>query len=329
MNWKLKAYTQKVAAGLPKGTGYRLYYVLQKLHGTFKPDRLMPRLGVARQIVELARQSGRTVSGKIFFELGTGWTCGTPLGLWLCGVGKVITVDLNPYLKESLVLGELRYLMSHVDEVRRLFGNDGRSAVFQERLDLLCRRPPQTLADLWALTGVEYRPRYDARKTDLPDQAVDFYFSWYVLQHIPVADLRAIWKESARILRPEGLVVHCVDAGDQFTRADPTLSAINFLQFDAATWEHYAGNRFAWHNRLRASDHLALAGEQGFEILHAERKVDEASLKLIRGGFPLHPDFQGKTLEDLATIRVVFTAAKRGAAGLSIPSAHPTGHELK
>ncbi len=212
-------------------------------------------------------------------------------------------------------MGELHHLTTHLEEVQRLFGDDGQSVVFLERLTYLCKRAPRTLADLWALTGMEYRPCYDARKTELPDHAVDFYFSWYVLQHIPVDDLRAVWKECARILHPEGLAVHCVDAGDQFTRADPSLSAINFLQFDAATWKRYAGNRFAWHNRLRASDHLALASELSFEILHVERKVDESSLKLIHGGFPLHPDFRGKTPEDLATIRLVFTAAKKGPSG--------------
>lgn len=310
MNWKIKAYIQKMSAALPDRLGYGLYHSLQKLQGTFRADRVLPRLGVARKMVDLAQQYGRSICGKTFFELGTGWTCGTPLGLWLCGADRVITVDINPYLKEPLVLAELGYLIRHLDAVQRLFGEHAEQTLFRERLARLSQTPPRNLPELFALTGIEYRARFDARRTSWESESVDFYFSWYVLQHIPPASLQDIWRECHRIVRRDGLVMHCVDAGDQFTRADPALTAINFLRYDQATWQHYAGNRFAYHNRLRASDHLELARKSGFEVSTAEVKVDERSLNALQNGFPVHPDFQGKTPEDLATIRLLFVAWK-------------------
>lgn len=310
MNWKIKAYLQKAVATLPEGVGYRIYHVLQRLNGTFGKTRVQPRLSVARRLVELAEQSGHSVRGKTFFELGTGWSCTTPLGLWLCGAERVVTVDVNPYLKEHLVLRELRYITEHAGAITELFGKYGQTATFQERLKELCRQTPRTLQELLARTGIGYWSRFDARKTSLANGTVDFYFSWYVLQHIPPDVLRDIWRESHRILHPDGLVVHCVDAGDQFTRADPNLTAIHFLQFDEDTWLRYAGNRFAYHNRLRASDHLNLARDQGFEVVVSETAVDEPSLAQLKRGFPVHPRFREKSLEDLATIRLIFTAKK-------------------
>lgn len=311
MNWKIKAYLQKAVACLPAEAGYRCYYALQWLHGTMRRVRVQPRLGVARRLVEVAEQSGANVLGKTFFELGTGWSCSTPLGLWLCGAGRVITVDANPYLREQLVLREVRYITEHADEITKLFGDYGDTEIFRERLANLCQQTPRTLMELLVRTSIRYRPRFDARKTSLAQGSVDFYFSWYVLQHIPPDVLGGIWRESQRILHPDGLAVHCVDAGDQFTRADPTLTAIHFLQFDEATWLRFAGNRFAYHNRLRASDHLNLAREHGFEVIMSESTVDQPSLELLRSGFLVHRDFQGKTPEDLATIRLVFAARKR------------------
>lgn len=311
MNWKIKAYLQKAIASLPAEVGYKCYHGLQRLHGTFRRIRVQPRLGVARRLVEVAEQSGANILGKTFFELGTGWSCSTPLGLWLCGAGRVITVDVNPYLREQLVLREVRYITEHAVEITRLFGKYGDSKIFRERLLSLCQQTPRTLEELLARASISYRPQFDARKTSLTDGSVDFYFSWYVLQHIRLNVLGDIWRESQRILHPDGLVVHCVDAGDQFTRADSTLTAIHFLQFDEATWLRFAGNRFAYHNRLRASDHLNLAREHGFEVIISESTIDQPSLELLRSGFPVHRDFQGKTLEDLATIRLVFAARKQ------------------
>jgi SAM-dependent methyltransferase len=311
MNWKIKAYLQKAVATLPEGVGYHVYFVLQCLNGTFGKIRVQPRLRVARRLVELAEQAGCSVRGKTLFELGTGWSCTTPLGLWLCGADRVITVDVNPYLKEQLVLKEVRYIVEHPNEITELFGDYSQTSMFQKRLQELCRKPPRTLQELLARSGICYWSRFDARRTSLAQGAVDFYFSWYVLQHIPPDVLRDIWRESHRILHPDGLVVHCVDAGDQFTRADPELTAIHFLQFDEDTWMRYAGNRFAYHNRLRASDYLNLARDQGFEVVLSESAVDEPSLAQLRRGFPVHPRYRGKSLEDLATIRLIFTAKKR------------------
>jgi predicted RNA methylase len=43
------------------------------------------------------------VTGRTVLEVGTGHMVDLPIGMWLCGAERVITVDLNPYLSRELV----------------------------------------------------------------------------------------------------------------------------------------------------------------------------------------------------------------------------------
>jgi SAM-dependent methyltransferase len=308
MHWKTKAKIQRILAMLPDSMSYRLYYHMQKRFGALKRVKPEIRILMARDLVRLLEQEGDNVQGKSFFELGTGWYCGTPLGLWLCGAKEVITVDLNPYLREELVLKEIAYLIKHGNEVSMLFGKQGESPTFKERLNELRRKPPQKLADVLSMASIQYRSPFDARHTTLPPHSVDCYFSRYVLQHIPPESLRHILDEARRILMPNGLMVHYVDAGDQFARADEAITEINFLQFDDATWERYAGNRYAYHNRLRASDYLHMVHKAGFTIHTHQSKIDQRSLNALKDGFLVDAQFRGKSPEDLATIGLTVVA---------------------
>jgi len=308
MNWRAKAIIQKTLAMLPDCLSYRLYSLMQKRFGALKRVKPEIRVLMARDLVQLIELQGVSAEGKTFFELGTGWFCGTPLGLWLCGAKEVVTVDLNPYLQEGLVLQEVTYLVNHSDQISALFGKHGELSIFRERLNELRRKRPQKLAEVLSLASIQYWSRFDARRTTLPARSVDCYFSHYVLQHIPQDSLREILSEARRILNPNGLMVHYIDAGDQFSRADNAITEINFLQFDEATWRRYAGNRYAYHNRLRASDYLDLIHQAGFTVLTHRSKVDQRSLNALKAGFLIDTQFQGKPSEDLATIGLTVVA---------------------
>ena len=138
-----------------------------------------------------------------------------------------------------------------------LFGQRAASDSFRRRFDQLLAFHG-TAADLLRLTGIEYRSPVDASRLPLTSQSVDAHVSFTVLEHIPPDTLTAILREGQRVLRPHGLLFHCIDFSDHSAHNDPSISFVNFLQYDDTTWARLAGNRYAFHNRLRLDEFMAL-----------------------------------------------------------------------
>lgn len=301
MRWQIKAMIQNAVAWLPEPISYPVYYTIQRTVGGLRRVTPLRTLRSAHHIVTTLAQHGHDVHGATCFELGTGRQCGLPLGLWLCGAKQVITVDLNLYLREELVLADIRYIAQHSSQITELFGHYADHPVFQERLQYLCRLAPQTLQDVLRATNIHYFSPADARSVALLAGSIDYHVSVAVLEHIHPNILVSIITEARRLLQPRGLFVHGFDPKDHFATSDPSITAINFLQFDDETWHRYAGNRYMYHNRLRADDYLSLISQNGFDILHTDRTLDERSLRALEAGFPVHARFAHKTFEDLAT----------------------------
>jgi hypothetical protein len=129
-----------------------------------------------------------------------------------------------------------------------------------------------------------------------------------VLEHVEPEALEGILREARRVLRPGAVALHFVDPGDHFAHADRSISSINFLRYSPAQWRRLAGNEFAYCNRLRASDFLALASRTGLHAVRTEVYVDEAAMAALRGGFPLDESFRRYEAEDLcaSSLRVLW-----------------------
>ena len=162
-----------------------------------------------------------------------------------------------------------------------------------------------------------YRSPADAAHMDLPDGGIDLQTSYTVFEHIPGPVLAAILREANRLLSKGGVACHHIDPSDHFSHEDPAISAIHFLRYSEAEWDRYAGNQFAYHNRLRTHQYRRIYEECGHEILQWKEIVDSRSLAEIRGGFPLHEEFRPLAPEILST--VVVRAISRACAHFSTP----------
>ena len=113
MNWKLKAMMQNAIDWLPTSLSYPVYYKIQRIFGNLRKispyDNLIKSVIISKHIIKQDRE----VIGSTFLEVGTGRTLDVPIGLWLCGASKIITVDKNPYLKEELTRESLGWIKDH------------------------------------------------------------------------------------------------------------------------------------------------------------------------------------------------------------------------
>lgn len=299
MNWQRKARIQNLIASLPLSNA--LYYAMQRSVGSLRKGRANPSeyFDAARRMTQWIRATGRDVEGMRFLEVGTGRNVNLPTALWLCGAAQVTTVDLNPYLSSTLVFESNEYVRQHEAEVLQTFGAEAERPPFRARLAQLLDFKGD-LAGLLKMMNVEYLPRADAAQLPLETESFDAHVSFAVFEHIPADVLAAILAEARRILRPGGLLVHIIDPSDHFSHDDDSITAINFLQFDDAEWDKWAGNQFMYHNRLRAFEYLELFERAGVRVLEQQQTLDEPSLRSLKNGFPLHPQFKHIAAEELA-----------------------------
>ena len=299
MNWRWKALIQRIVATMPMSNA--IYYALQRTAGSLKPGRLSPldsfKAGVS--MVDWIKRGGQEAVGKSFLEVGTGRTVNLPTALWLCGAGRVVTVDLHPYLSEALVAESNQFVRQHRDEIRQLFGSWAQTPQFRERFDQLMNFSGGLDLTL-KMMNVEYRSPADAASLAFDDGSFDFHISHAVFEHIPAEDILNILKEARRVLVSGGLLIHIIDPSDHFAHDDKSITAINFLQFEASEWEALSGNQFTYHNRMRAVEYLELFARAGVHVLWQQQSIDQPSLQALRNGFQLNAQFEHVPLEDLA-----------------------------
>ena len=254
-------------------------------------------------------------------EVGTGWRLNTPLACWLCGARSILTMDLNPYLRFSLIKEDLRYLQQYQDELRARLLSEYGDLLDESRWRQLVEYQPTTLEAFIALCGITYRSLADARHTDCPTHSIDFHLSCNVFEHIPREDLRAILREANRVTKPTGLLLHLVDHTDHFSHADARLSPIHFLQYSDAEWRRYAGDRYAYVNRLREDDYVSLFEECG-QTLQAVRSQPDARVEeSLKQGFSVDARFRDKSPETLSRLTSLFVVAPQSANRVAVEAA--------
>lgn len=293
MNWKVKATIQNLMGRLPPDLANPIYYRLQRSCGGLRQPTPVSRLEAGIEMVRRLRRLEHSVESAVFLEIGTGHQLNLPLSLWLCGASQITTVDLNHYLQEQLVMNDIAYLRSHEEEVRDLFAEIPQRGLFEERFERLTTRA-DSLRDVLSLTHIRYWAPADASRLALEANSVDYHVSFTVLEHIPVMVLKRIFQEGCRLLKPDGLFIHCIDFSDHFAHSDEAVSSVNFLQFSEREWRCLAGNRYMFHNRLRLDEFQNLLTELKLEILALDAKVDEVAVDVLRRGFPLNERFRDK-----------------------------------
>lgn len=303
MNWKLKAYVQRTVAKLPAWASFPLYYGIQRTVGTLRAPDPMGSLREGLRLIDAIEEAGGAVEGSVVLEVGTGQRIDIPIALWLCGAAEIVTIDVTAYLRLSLVQRDLEWMRAHREAVLALFGPHARRPLFQQRFAVLMR-PETDAAGLLETAGIRYL-HHDVRTLPFADGSVDYHVSNNVFEHVPPDELRAILREGARLVRRGGLLVHRVDFSDHFEEADRRISSVNFLRFSEREWERYAGNVYAYHNRLRIDEFRAVVAQAGLDVVECRAEVDPEALRALQAGLPLDSRFAGKPAEVNATDNAV------------------------
>ena len=300
MHWTEKAKIQRFCAALPVFSD-ETYYLMQRFGGSLRSARdPRPYLQASASLLGDLQKCGVSALGKRLMEIGTGRYLELPIGMFLAGAGSVLTVDVHRLLKERLVLDSVKQMVANRREVIGYFDNVADVREVAARLDSLAS--VHSLPELLQKASIEYRAPADATNMALPSGSIDWQFSYTVFEHVPPDVLVGMLREANRLLRPGGVAIHHIDPSDHFAHDDPSISFVNFLQFSDSEWERLAGNSFAYHNRLRASDYREIYQRAGHDVVMWDGSVQPRSLGALNNGLPLASRFQGRVMTDLATV---------------------------
>jgi SAM-dependent methyltransferase len=304
VNWKRKAFIQKLVSKLPASLSHNLYYWLQRNKGALRSIDPFYDLEKSIAIVKLIKESGLQVDDKNFFEIGTGRNLNTPIGLWLCGASKVVTVDLNPYLKEELVIESIASICKNKHKIIDSFKRYAQENEIEKKLSILSN--VNDLDTFLKEVNIEYIAPADASFLNLQDNVIDYHYSVNTLEHIPENTIISIFLEAKRILKNNGHAVHMIDLTDHFSHGDKNITSINFLQFSEKRWNSISGNRFMYHNRIRAEQYRELFENTGIKLIHSEELIDEKAVALLNSGFNVDDEFKNSEATMLAVSRMNF-----------------------
>lgn len=259
MRWLAKAALQRGLGVLPQGE--RVNYVFQRhvLHSFPVGDAAL-RQKFTRATSHLAAYeehgAGVPAAEATFFEFGAGWDLAIPLAYALLGVGRQVVIDIRPSARVEL----LNETIAAFERLRpQLEESAGRS--LRELAG-----PVESVADLEPRFGIRYLAPCDARATGLPAGSVDFVSSTDTCEHIPRADLAAIFAECRRLLQPGGAFSCRIDLQDHYAYFDRSLSRYNFLRFSDRTWA-LVNSPLHFQNRLRAPEYLRLVRDAGLDLV--------------------------------------------------------------
>jgi hypothetical protein len=293
--WRVKSFLQRAVAVLPEKASANAYYALQRRFGSLQKIDPRDDLVKCRWFIEKLHGAGSGTEGKSFLEIGTGWMVNVPLGLWLSGASRIVTVDKNRFLKPELVIESARYMVSHPQEVSALLGAKHGADKVTERLSLL-KEQGNDIRKILHCCGIEYHAPADAAALPLNDRSIDCFYSTNVLEHVPLPGLTAILLEGKRVIKQNGLMMHRIDLSDHFSHDDRSITSINFLRFNNKQWKKFSSGQ----NRLRNYEYFELFTQLGIRMLSNEETIDPVALRALQNGFPLDKKYQGASHEDLA-----------------------------
>ncbi len=315
MDWKTKSKIQNAVSLLPGSLSNKFYYILQRHFGSLRTANPVPGLKAGIETCEVILDAGRDISDKVVLEIGTGWALNTPIALWLCGAKRIITVDLNTYLKPEIVRRDLAYIYENPEKVKGLFGTHIIHDRFERLLGLAKQK--RGLSDLLHSLDIEYVAPADAGHLELPAGSVDYHISYNVLEHVPPEAIASILIEGRRLIRDKGLFVHRIDFSDHFAHADGSISLLNFLRYDDREWGKIVRNRFMYVNRLRVDDMERIFTSAGQGILSLYSGSDDSVSGLISSGkLPLDEKYKSKSEKVLNTI-YCWIVSEKGSKGVS------------
>jgi hypothetical protein len=305
-HWLIKSAIHRTISILPRSQKWNEWfqkYITKSLE--LGPAEFEYKVNCCRRYLdEFLALSPSRADDFTALELGTGWYPIVPIGLFLCGAGRIWSFDIDPLLRRE----RLKKILDYFDRFER----EGKLP------QLLPRLRPECVAKLREITAQAdldtpqaslaklniHAIVRDAQHTGLDPKTIDLFFSYSVLEYIPAQIQANLYAEFRRLASSNAVLIEFINLKDQFLNFDRSISPMNFLQYSDSKWR-WLDSPLIPQTRLRISDYRRILVESGYEIVkETSKSAPPEQLDRVR----LDPKFQKYTREDLLVIETWLVA---------------------
>ncbi len=283
--WWGRLALQRTAASLPWTIWLWKRYLRAKHLSSINEETILSAL----QQIEMARAHGLSLEGQSVLEIGSGWKPLIPLILRMAGANRVIMSDINQTMDRVMLMKALEQVRLKAEASKESLADLGLS------LDRLMLDETLSFQDTLQALHLEYRIG------PLESEPIDAIVSHNVLEHIPEIELPDILRRCAKILKPGGWMIHCIDHSDHLQHTCPSISPMCFLRFEETTWNRWSKGPFH-QNRLRWFEYKNLFETAGFQILTWEKECYPSTIEEAIT-IPLCKRYKNTKPEDLAVLK--------------------------
>lgn len=290
-------YIYKAFDLLPQILADPIYYFLQRKFGGLRNFNHNISVSAGVECMRRFHAVSNNITDFNVLEVGTGRIVNSAVIFYLCGAGRVITIDLHRLRDRKMVSEGFEWIIqNHENFSKEEFIN-------QDRLKDLIEfsKTDWTLETLDEFLNITYLAPADASALDLPDNLIDCHFSTTVLEHIEPSILEKIVIEASRVIKKEGYFIHRVDLTDHFRYNDDNLNKFNFYKFSDDEWRAISNNRYAYTNRMRVCEFESLFWNCGATSVLIEPDMEEQTLTDFIDSEEIHEKFKKFDKKSLLT----------------------------
>ena len=187
--------------------------------------------------------------GFVFLELGPGDSLFNALIGKAFGAERMYFIDVSDFAVQ-----EMKYYNQMCDFLKDM------------KKKIECNF--DTLEGMLQAYHAEYYTKGIVSLENIPDKSVDFIFSQAVLEHVRKKELTKLFRQMRRVIKDEGAATCVIDFKDHVG------GGLNNLRFSEKVWESdFMAKSGFYTNRIRFTEMVELAKENGFNITVVEKKM--------------------------------------------------------
>jgi SAM-dependent methyltransferase len=276
MNWMLKLAVQN-AVGLTPLTA--------RLYTRFNIDLVKTRMGepgkwsqwFREHVILIQRYGSMPVRGSCGWCLDSGFTIAAPLLFALAGARGIFT-GRRFFISRAYNDVSFDVVEQNLGRLRKML----RCSKEDERAILALRGVRET-GELLNRLGIRYLDQ-SPPPLKIADDSMDFVISMGALEHYDPEQLRQLFSEMVRVVRPGGVLSHIVDHRDHFYHAQASIGPLHHLRYSDRTWKILGRPPFSYTNRMLRSDYLQLFSGLPLRLAyagwdpHGDFKIDQTML---------------------------------------------------
>lgn len=240
-------------------------------------------LSRAVELYTLAFKNKQSLKDNTILEIGTGWFPFMPIVAYLYGAKKIITVDINPWLKDETVRETLKCILVNSEYLRNSIASDYNE--FDSKISKLRTIYEQNygFSKTFEELNINYIHSYDVCNLILDEaEKIDLVISSNVLEHIDQVKLHEIHEHLFDISKSNAIAIHRFNPGDHYSHLSG--SSVSFLTISEILWRIYRQGGIAYHNRLRTHEHADVIKQAKWNIQLWVDAIDNKAVQNIESG---------------------------------------------